>query len=499
MKTLHRFILRSYLPPFLMTFVISVFVLFMQFLWKWVDELVGKGLDTHVVIELFCYAALSTVPLALPMAVLLSSLMMFGNLAENYELAALKASGISLFRISRPLIVCTAGIAVGAFLFSNYLLPYTNLKMLSTLFDIRHQKPAMNIKEGVFYDDIDGYSLRISKIGKDGQTLRNVMVYDHTDQMGNTQLTLAETGKMYMSPDQRYLMIELYNGNTYRDVWNQQNAATRKPFMRMHFTTQQARLDLSGFEMQKTDEDLFKDNHQMLNGQQLLSYIDTMKMEINDDRVKFFTNLSNGYLSRTKKYFRLHDSLKTAPGKGSFLLNEFEKQERQKVYEVALNTARNSKSACESKVNELKGESNAITRFRIEFWRKFTLSVACLIMFFIGAPLGAIIRKGGLGMPVVISVVCFILFWVLSITGEKLSKEGTLPPQWGMWLGCAVFLPLGIWLTRKATADAPLFESENYQKVLGRIGKLIPVRKKKTQPEAKPANPFTHDDQPDEN
>jgi lipopolysaccharide export system permease protein len=481
-----------------MTFVISVFVLFMQFLWKWVDELVGKGLDTEIVVELFCYAALSTVPLALPMAVLLSSLMMFGNLAENYELAALKASGISLFRLSRPLIVCTVGIAIGAFLFSNYLLPYTNLKMLSTLFDIRHQKPAMNIKEGVFYDDIDGYSLRISKIGKDGQTLRNVMVYDHTDQMGNTQLTMAESGKMYMSPDQRYLMIELYNGNTYRDVWNQQNAATRKPFMRMHFKTQQARLDLSGFEMQKTDEELFKDNHQMLNGQQLLSYIDTMKMEMNEDRVKFFANLSNGYLSRTKKYFRLNDSLKTKPAQGSFL-SEFGKQEKQKVYEVALNTARNSKSACESKVNELEGEGNAITRFRIEFWRKFTLSVACLIMFFIGAPLGAIIRKGGLGMPVVISVLCFILFWVLSITGEKLSKEGTVPPQLGMWLGCAVFLPLGIWLTRKATADAPLFESESYQKIFGRIGKLFPRRKKALQPEAKPANPFTHDDQADEN
>jgi lipopolysaccharide export system permease protein len=481
-----------------MTFVISVFVLFMQFLWKWVDELVGKGLDTQVVIELFFYAALSTVPLALPMAVLLSSLMMFGNLAENYELAALKASGVSLFRISRPLIVCTVGIALGAFLFSNYLLPYTNLKMLSTLFDIRHQKPAMNIKEGVFYDDIDGYSLRISKIGKDGQTLRNVMVYDHTDQMGNTQLTLAEEGKMYMSGDQRYLMIELYNGNTYRDVWNQQNATTRKPFMRMHFKTQQARLDLSGFEMQKTDEDLFKDNHQMLNGQQLLSYIDTMKMEMNEDRVKFFTNLSNGYLSRTQKYFKLNDSLKTKPSGGSFL-NELTKQERQKVFEVALNTARNSKSACESKINELEGENNSITRFTIEFWRKFTLSVACLIMFFIGAPLGAIIRKGGLGMPVVISVGCFILFWVLSITGEKLSKEGTVPPQLGMWLGCAVFLPLGIWLTRKATADAPLFESESYQKFFGKIVKLVQRRKKALHTEARPANPFTQDDQKDEN
>lgn len=467
----------------------------MQFLWKWVDELVGKGLETQTVIELFTYAALSTVPLALPMAVLLSSLMLFGNLAENYELAALKASGVSLIRISRPLIIATVGIALGAFLFSNYLLPYTNLKMLSKLFDIRHQKPAMNIKEGVFYDDIDGYSLRISKIGKDGQTLKNVMVYDHTDQMGNTQLTLAETGKMYMSEDQRYLIIELYNGNTYRDVWNQQNAASRKPFMRMHFKTQQARLDLSGFEMQKTDEELFKDNHQMLNGQQLLAYIDTIKQEIKTDRVKFYGQLSNGYMSRTKRYFHLHDSVKTIPNKGNFL-DELTTSERKKVFEVALNTARNCKSACESKITELKAEDKSITRFRIEFWRKFTLSVACMIMFLIGAPLGAIIRKGGLGMPVVISVGCFILFWVLSITGEKLSKEGTVPPEYGMWLGCAVFLPLGIWLTRKATADAPLFDSENYQKF---FAKLIPRKKKLVEIKADSSNPFSETEKPNKN
>lgn len=451
-----------------MTFVISVFVLFMQFLWKWVDELVGKGLDWQVVTELFVYAGLSTVPLALPMAVLLSSLMMFGNLAENYELAALKASGVSLLRITRPLIIFTIVVTIGAFLFSNFLLPYTNLKMLSTLFDIRQQKPAMNIKEGVFYNDIDGYSLRISKIGKDGQTLKNVTVYDHTDQMGNTQVTLAESGKMYMSNDKQFLIIELNNGNTYRDIWNQERSAVRKPFMRMHFKTQQVRLDLSGFEMQKTDEELFKDNHQMLNGSQLLAYIDTMKVEMMEDRVQFYNNLSNGYLSRVKRYFHTNDSLKTPATAGNFM-DQLTLDERSKVFDVALNAARNCKAACESKVNELDAEDKSIVRFRIEFWRKFSLSAACLIMFFIGAPLGAIIRKGGLGMPVVISVGFFISFWVLSIIGEKLSKEGTLPPQYGMWLGCVVFLPLCIWLTRKATADAPLFENEMYQRLFSRL------------------------------
>jgi lipopolysaccharide export system permease protein len=187
--------------------------------------------------------------------------------------------------------------------------------------------------------------------------------------------------------------------------------------------------------------------------------------------------------------------LKTVSEKG-FFLDELNTDERRKVFEVAMNTARNCKSACESKLTELKAEDKSITRFRIEFWRKLTLSLACIIMFFIGAPLGAIIRKGGLGMPVVISVGCFILFWVLSITGEKLSKEGTVPPEYGMWLGCAVFLPLGIWLTRKATADAPLFDSENYQKLFSKI-----FRRKKVQPETKAelSNPFSHTDTPDEN
>lgn len=433
----------------------------MQFLWKWVDELVGKGLEWQLVAKLFFFASLSVVPLALPMAVLLSSLMTFGNLAENYELAALKASGLSLTRLMRPMLIFTIAVTIGAFFFSNYIIPYTNLKMLSTLFDIHQQKPAMNIKEGVFYDDIEGYSIRVKKIGKDGQSLQNVTIYDHTAQMGNTSVTLAESGKMYLSPDQQFLLVELNNGCTYRDVWNQQNAAQRKPFMRMQFKHQIVRLDLSGFQMQKTNEELFKDNHQMLNGKQLLAYIDTMKLEMTADRSSFYTNLRNGYLGRTQRYFTTNDSLKKIPQSGNFI-DELTSDEKKKAFEIALNSARNCKAAAESKQNELESQERNIIRFGIEFWRKFTFSFACLIMFFIGAPLGAIIRKGGLGMPLVISVVFFIVFWVLSITGEKLSKEGSIPAQYGMWLGCMLYLPIGIWLTLKANSDSALFDRETF-------------------------------------
>lgn len=475
MKTLHRFILRSYIQPFATTFVISVFILFMQFLWKWVDELVGKGLDFDVVSKLFFFSALSTVPLALPMSVLLSSLMTFGNLAENYELAALKSSGMSLMRVMRPLIIFSAVVTILAFLFSNYLLPSTNLNMLSTLFDIRQQKPALNIKEGVFYNEIDGYSIRIKKIDKDGQTLNSIMIYDHTDQAGNTSLTLAEKGKMYMTSDKGYLMLELHNGTSYSDMVNQRDGNTSgKPFMRTAFKDQLVRLDLSGFKMQTTEKDLFKDNHQMLNGEQLLAYIDTMQAELNHDRSNFYTAMKSAYLQRTNKYWN-DTAINKIPVAGNFL-DSLDKTERAKVYELALNGARNCKSAAESKVNEIDSETKSILRFKIEFWRKYTLSFACFIMFFIGAPLGAIIRKGGLGMPVVISIVFFIVFWVLSIVGEKLSKEGTIPPEFGMWIGCILYLPLGIWLTRKATADSGLFDMEGYKSALL---KLVPFRKKK--------------------
>jgi lipopolysaccharide export system permease protein len=462
-----------------MTFVISVFVLFMQFLWKWVDELVGKGLDWNIISELFFFASLSFIPLALPMAVLLSSLMTFGNLAEHYELAALKSAGNSLVKIMRPLIFFTCFVTIGAFLFSNYLLPYTNLKMLSTLFDIRQQKPALSIPEGVFYDKIDGYSIRIQKISKDGITLNDIMIYDQTEQAGNTSLTVAKTGKMFMTDDKKYFMIELHDGEKYDDVWKSENANIRHPFMRMKFKDLLLRMDISGFKMQRTQEDLFKDNQQMLNNHQLLDAIDTMKKEINKDKEGFYKALSNAYLSKTVRYWQSEDTTKSKILTG-FFMDSLTRDEHAKVYELALNNARNCKSATDSKVNELDSENASILRFKIEFWKRYMYSVTCLLMFFIGAPLGAIIRKGGLGMPVVISILFFLQFWVFSIIGEKLCKDGLLPPEIGMWLGCAIFLPLGIWLTKKATEDSGIFDSAGFITRLllivtlgGRLGRKI--------------------------
>lgn len=461
-----------------MTFVISVFILFMQFLWKWVDELVGKGLDWKTLSELFSYAALSMVPLALPMAVLLSSLMTFGNLAEHYELASLKSSGLSLLRVMRPLIIFTVIVTIGAFAFSDYLLPYTNLKMLSTLYDIQNQKPELSIPDGVFYNQIEGYTIRVQQKSKDGKGLYGVMIYDQSEGYGNTALTVADSGKMSQTEDKHYLLIELFHGNTYKDITNQERSGITHPFMRTAFKDQVLRLDLSAFKLNRTNEDLFKENQQMLSGDQLVKYIDTMYRRMGEHRDDFYGSMKSGYFMRTDKFCREADTAKTNFSNGN-VLDGSTKAEKKKIYEVAINSATNVKSSVESKINELDADKKEILRYQIEFWRKFTYSFACLLMFFIGAPLGAIIRKGGLGMPVVISVIAFIIFWVLSIIGEKLSKEGNVPPEFGMWLGCICFIPLGIWLTRKATADSDMFDPGAITRTIINIGRRIPGFRKK--------------------
>lgn len=446
----------------------------MQFLWKWIDELVGKGLEWNIITELFSFAALQMIPLALPMAVLLSSLMTFGNMAEHYELAALKSAGLSLIRIMRPIFFFTFFIMIGAYMFSNYVLPYINLKAMSTLYDIHQQKPALNVKEGVFYNPgVDGYSIRINKIDDDGQVLRGIMIYDHSEQAGNVQLTIAEYGKMSVTADNSFLVLELKNGETYRENWDVQNAAITKPFIRIKFKEQVTRIDLSALKMVRTNPELFKENDKMLTGGQLLSYIDTMKQSVREDKSAFYSQLSNAYLHKIKTYWKSIDSLKVKPKNENFML-KLNSTEKARTFELALNNARNCKAAVESKLNEIDSEEKSIVRFKIEYWRKWSLSVACLLMFFIGAPLGALIRKGGLGLPVVISIVFFLLFWVMSIVGEKLSKEGTIPAEFGMWFGCLTFFPLGFWLTKKATADSGMFDSVG---IITRIRNLF--RKKK--------------------
>ena len=469
MKKLSKLILISFLGPFAATFFVVLFILLMQFLWKYIDDLVGKGLEWYVISELLFYASATLVPLALPLAILVSSIMTMGDLAENYELVAAKSAGISLQRILQPMLLTAVLVSIMAFYFSNYILPYTNLKMGSLLYDVRQQKPALYIREGVFYNGIDGYSIKIGKKEADNQTLKNVMIYDHSAQRGNSKVIVAKSGKMAMSEDEKFLVVTLFDGHSYEDQnQNKSGAASSNPFLRSAFTSYQIRFDLSTFKLNRTNEELFKDNYQMLNLSQLSFALDSLDRQL--------TQRQNEMSQSLKTYYSTYrDSVLYKSENSEQAVAEFDTINDVGIYDNALGQARNVKSYLISVADEKDAREKLIARFAIEYHRKYTLSIACFILFLIGAPLGAIIRKGGIGMPVVVSIVFFLIFHVISIMGEKFSREGVLDPSIGMWLASGVLLPVGMFLLYKATRDSALFDLEVYDKIMKRI-----FRKKKS-------------------
>ncbi len=306
MKKIYALVLKSYTGPLLATFFISLFILLMQFLWQYIDDLVGKGLEWYIIAELLFYASFTFVPLALPLAILLSSLMTFGNLGEHYELVAMKSSGISLRTIMKPMIIMSILISGFAFYFSNNVLPVANLKFKSLLYDVRKKKLAVNIKEGIFYNDMEDYIIRVGKKGKDGKSIYKVMIYNHTGRWGNTDVTVADSGFMESTPDGRYLIFTLYDGYNYQDKLDQKDSKKTTPFQRTFFKTQQRKFDLSAFELNRTNEDLFKNNYQMLNIRQLDYFIDSLGTSIRKRR----SNLAQNFPRNYKAYLNLDSTYK---------------------------------------------------------------------------------------------------------------------------------------------------------------------------------------------
>lgn len=473
MKKIHLLVLKAYLGPLVMTFFIAIFILLMQFLWKYVDDLVGKGLEWYIIAKLLVYASSTFVPLALPLAILLSSLMTFGNLGEHYELVAIKAAGISLKKVMAPLVVLSLLISGIAFYFSNNILPFANLKFHAILYDVREQKLALNIKEGIFYDGIDGYVIRVGKKEPDGKTIRNIKIYDHTARMGNINVTSAEWGIMQLTDDKKSLIFTLYNGINYQEKTDQQNYSRRKPFQRTQFKENQQRFDLSAFAMSRTNEDLFRSHYQMLNLKQLHNAEDSLSGKISQRKAEMREQIWRSYFHLNRKDSLLKYNPDTLETLHPDFLAGFPEGDRFRILESAVNNARNTKENLGFFKTEIDQRSEKLFRYEIEVQRKFTLSLACLILFFIGAPLGAIIRKGGFGLPVVFSVAFFVVFHILSITGEKFCREGVLPAWQGMWIASLVFLPIGIFLTLKATSDSPLVDSDAWKKT---IQKFIPKK-----------------------
>jgi len=467
LKALYRHIIKSFMGPLALTLVIALFILLMQFLWKYIDDLVGKGLSWFVITKFMAWVTLYLVPLALPMAILLASIMTFGNLAENFELVAMKSSGLSLTRIMAPLATLVLGISIGAFLFANYCLPVVNLKMNSLLWDIQNTKPALNLQPDVFYNGINDFSIRIGSKDADQETMHNIMIYDHTSNMGNVKVELAKSGKMTMSADQRYMILMMNDGNSYEEIMdNSSQDRITHPMLENHFQQQTVYFDLSSFRFSRTKEELFKSDYQMMDMRQLSNSVDSIKAGQERSKDKFSKEAAQGFMSIQNITWRnIRPSRFTT------------EQNRRVVVDAAINEVRNSKSLVEESSSEIDASKTGIILRDLEWERMFTFPFACFLLFFIGAPLGAIIRKGGLGMPVVVAALFFVLYYILSILGTKSAREGAMSVFAGSWLPSMVLVPIGIFLTYKAAVDSAIFDADAYRNFFKRTGRFLHITK----------------------
>ena len=473
MKKLYRYITKSFLGTFVLTFFIVVFIWVMQFVWLYVDDLVGKGLEFKIIAELLFYTSITAIPMSLPLALLLALLMCFGNLGEHYELVAMKASGISMWRAMRPLFNFALILSVLAFFISNSLIPIATLKWRTLLTDIQRQKLAFNIKEGVFYKDIENYVIFVDRKGKDGSHIYGVKIYDHSEHNGCTKVIAADSGMMSMSPNQRSIIFTLYNGHNYTDLTPDNYKETR-PFERMSFKQEQLKFSLASFDMTRSSEEMYKSYQQMMNIRQLSTALDSLEVRYSDKQQAF----NDGFTRRWANYY----SLKNETSSGSMvadtsqrlhwpLLDRYEGENRSAILGLAMGSAQNAKDNATFNKLDLGTQTENINKHRKEWHKKFTLSIACLIFFFIGAPLGSIIRKGGLGLPVVVSVLFFVVYYIISTIGERMAVFGDLNMFVGVWLSSIVLAPVGLFLTFKATTDAALFDGDSWKKFFQRLFK----------------------------
>lgn len=446
-----------------------MFILLMFFLFKYIDDLIGKGFEWYTIAEVMLYASAANVAMALPLAVLLSSIMTFGSLGENYELVAIKSAGVSLQKAMRPLFVFIIGLSFASFLFSDYMLPKANLKYGSLLYDMRNKKLSFLIKPGVFNNSIQNYAMRVERKGEGAvDSLYGIMIYDHTGSNGIPKIIMAEKGRMAKTSDDQYLVLSLVNGVRYEENASSNSASfnPRQTLTRMRFKQTEVKFDLGNFAgFNRTQEASFKNNAPMLNRGELLHREDSIK--------KSLDSLNNTTKINAAPYFKQNDMAKgytkvKVPAKvikGS-ILDAIPKKLRIQAVQSGYDQAETIKQIVINRLLDFDFKSKEIIRAQIEYQRKYTLAVSCLLLFFIGAPLGAIIRKGGLGLPVVIAIVFFLIYHILSTVAEKSAKEGSLDPNFGMWVAIIILTPLGIFLTYKATVDSALFDIDYYKQLI---------------------------------
>lgn len=478
--------LQTFLPLFLMTFGICLFIVLMQFLWRNIDDMVGKGLGIPVLAEMFMYAALFLVPMALPLAVLLASLMTFGNLGERLELLAMKAAGVSLMRIMRPLIITLLFVSVGAFFFQNNVMPIIQVKLYTLLYSMRQKSPELDIPEGSFYKEIPGFNVYVKKKNNQTGLLKDIMIYDYSEGFNNARVIIADSGRLKTSADKLFLVLSLFNGESFENVGKRQASTTQiqtaVPYRRESFSSKDILIDFNT-NFSRTDESFMQNQFMGKNLGDLQTSIDSMSIRLDSIKNVNAKSIYDASYIRTLKSPQIRKS--SEPQKGNIkqedetsllvatptldfdsLYLAQEPSEQASILSRARFSIENIKTDYYFRAATVGDEAYKVRRHLTEWHKKFTVSFACLMFFFIGAPLGAIIRKGGLGVPVVISVILFIIYYIIDNMGFKMARDGVWEAWEGMWLSSAVLTPMGIFLTYKAVKDSVILNADTYVNAL---------------------------------
>lgn len=470
-KKIDIFVFKAYSLLFVGTFFICLFIFMMQFMWRYVDELIGKGLTLDVLAHFFYYAGLTLIPMSLPLAILLASLITFGNLGERFELLSMKAAGIPLIRILQPIIIFNILLCIGSFYFQNVTGPEAQKKFYTLIYSMKQKSPELEIPEGIFYSEIPGYNIFVEKKGKENGMLYGVMIYSTTDGYEDAQIVLADSAELKTTADEKHLMLTMYAGERFRNMQAQGNMMARAnvPYMRETFIQE---TDLIPFDnnFNMMDANVFSGSAQTKNLREIETGLDSLAHKSDSIGRSLFAYLQNTTYRR-KVNIASQDSAKIARQTLNFdtLYSQLTVSQQQSILRNAM-----QKSTVATNEYEFRGliskDIDQSTRTHwVEWHKKFTLSLACLFFFFIGAPLGAIIRKGGLGVPVVISVTIFIFYYIINVSGEKMAKSGEWVPWFGEWLSSMVLCPIGIFLTYKANKDSAVFNIEAYINVIRKI------------------------------
>jgi lipopolysaccharide export system permease protein len=472
-KKLDKLIVKAFIGPFVATFFITLLVLIMQFFWLYLDDFVSKGLDTRLILEFVLYLSATLVPLALPLAILLSSLMTFGNLGESFELVAIKSSGISLLRFMRPLFFIALLIAGVAFIFSNYVIPVATLKQRTLLGDIVYAKPAFDLKEGVFYDKIPNFAIKIGAKEENDSVVKDVIIYEQGNPMQDNFI-VAKSGIMSVTENKRFLEFNLKDGWRYQErgssgYYNTNNTE----YIRIGFKEYKKQFDLSTFGLNfRTADSVNKNNERMQSMRQLNVVIDSLKKDLVTLEKQNENVIAQQY--QFAKYLdsswqKVPDSIIAKAKKAKSFDQLLPDTAKASVNQMVQSVAGSVKLSTESLNNSVNDKYKILKKYKVEWHRKIALSAACILLFLIGAPLGSIIRKGGLGTPLIFAIIFFMLFYFSTTTGEKFAKESSWSPFMGMWLATFILLPIGIFLTYKAMHDSQLFNKEFYRRLGNRL------------------------------